>query len=138
MDNGPFVDDQDGDGYPDSWRLLRDAVPIVSGQVNFADYQHVMILHAGYGQESSRVVDDIWSVTYLQWKIQVHQLSLDTFTIVPEFEARGLDTMGVYTHEFGHLLGLPDLYSITTEQVGPWDLMARGAWNGKQIGRAHV
>ncbi|WP_455286161.1 hypothetical protein, partial [[Eubacterium] cellulosolvens] len=32
-DNGPFVDDRDGDGSPDSWRLLKDAVPMVANEV---------------------------------------------------------------------------------------------------------
>ena len=133
-DNGPFVDDQDSDGVPDSWRLLRDALPSVMKMVDLAQYQQVVLLHAGYGQESSRKQDDVWSVTYMQWTFGAQYQSIERFSIVPEFEARGLGTVGVYTHEFGHLLGLPDLYSNTVEQVGPWDLMARGAWNGNPAG----
>jgi M6 family metalloprotease-like protein len=133
-DNGPFVDDQDSDGYPDSWRLLRDALPTVMSQVDLAQFQQVVVYHAGYGQESSRVQDDIWSVTYMQWTMGASYTNIEKFSIVPEFEARGLGTIGVYTHEFGHLLGLPDLYDNVSEQVGPWDLMARGAWNGNPPG----
>jgi len=133
-DNGPFVDDQDSDGYPDSWRLLRDALPLVTKTVNLAEYQQIVVFHAGYGQESSRKQDDIWSVTYMHWTLETQYQSIEKFAIVPEFEARGLGTRGVYTHEFGHLLGLPDLYSNTVEQVGLWDLMARGAWNGNPPG----
>jgi len=134
VDNGPFVDDQDGDGYPDSWRLLRDAIPIAAKQVDVTAYQQVLILHAGYGEESSGNPDDIWSVTYLGWTVTTPQKIFKQHAIVPEFEARGFSTAGVNTHEFGHLLGLPDLYSTSTEQVGPWDLMARGAWNGQPAG----
>jgi len=133
-DNGPFIDDQDGDGYPDSWQLLKDAVPMIANEVDLTAYQQFFVLHAGYGQESSRKASDIWSVTYMRWTVDTPQRSFDQFAIVPEFEARGLETLGVYTHEFGHLLGLPDLYSSSMEQVGPWDLMARGAWNGKPAG----
>ncbi len=133
-DNGPFIDDQDGDSYPDSWQLLKDAAPIVAGEVDLTAYQHVLVLHAGFGQESSRVPSDIWSVTYLHWTVVTKERTFETFAIVPEFEARGLGTLGVNAHEFGHLLGLPDLYSTTVEQVGPWDLMARGAWNGNPAG----
>jgi len=133
-DNGPFIDCQNGDGYPDTWELLRDAAPIITNQVNLGEYQHVFVLHAGYGQESSRVPNDIWSVTYIRRMVETPQGTIDHFAVVPEFEARGLDTKGVYAHEFGHLVGLPDLYSRTAEEVGPWDLMARGAWNGNPPG----
>jgi len=134
MDNGPFVDDQDGDGYPDTWRMLRDAIPIISKQIDVTPYQQILVFHAGFGQESSRDPNDIWSVAYIRWTVNTAQRVFEQFAIVPEFEARGLATVGVNTHEFGHLLGLPDLYSSTVEQVGPWDLMARGAWNGKPAG----
>ena len=133
-DNGPFIDDLDGDGYPDSWRMLRDVAPLIDQQVDLKAYQQILILHAGYGQESSRKTDDIWSVTYLRMTVNTPKGVFSQFAVVPEFEARGLQTVGVYAHEFGHLLGLPDLYSTSTEQVGPWDLMARGAWNGKPPG----
>jgi M6 family metalloprotease-like protein len=133
-DNGPFIDDQDGDGYPDSWRLLRDVAPMIANQVDVTAYQQILILHAGYGQESSKISNDIWSVTYLDMTVTTPQRVFSQFAVVPEFEARGLQTVGVYTHEFGHLLGLPDLYSASLEQVGPWDLMARGAWNGQPAG----
>jgi len=133
-DNGPFIDDQDGDGYPDTWQLLRDAAPLIKDQVDPTAYEHIIVLHAGNGQESSRDPNDIWSVTYMRWTINTDQRDYERFAVVPESEARGLGTVGVYTHEFGHLLGLPDLYSSTMEQVGPWDLMARGAWNGRPAG----
>ena len=134
MDNGPFIDDQDGDGYPDSWKLLRDALPLISNEVNLADYEQVMILHAGYGQESSGSPSDIWSVAYIRWRMETIAGDIEKFAIIPEFEADGLGTLGVSAHEFAHLLGLPDLYSTSNEQVGPWDLMARGAWNGNPKG----
>jgi M6 family metalloprotease-like protein len=133
-DNGPFVDDQDGDGNPDTWRLLKDAIPTVAKQVNVTSYQQIVVLHAGYGQESSHNANDIWSVTYLGWTTNTPQGVFKQYAIVPELETRGLSTVGVYAHEFGHLLGLPDLYSSTIEQVGLWDLMARGAWNGQPPG----
>jgi len=133
-DNGPFVDCQNGDGYPDTWELLKDAAPLIVNEVNIIEYQHILVLHAGYGQESSRRPDDIWSVSYIRRTVETPQGSIDRFAVVPEFQARGLNTLGVYTHEFGHLLGLPDLYSRSTEEVGPWDLMARGAWNGNPPG----
>jgi immune inhibitor A len=40
--------------------------------------------------------------------------------------------LGVFSHEFGHFLGLPDLYdtSYRSAGIGDWCLMAGGSWNG--------
>jgi immune inhibitor A len=40
--------------------------------------------------------------------------------------------VGVFCHEFGHVLGLPDLYDTTyrSEGVGNWCLMGGGSWGG--------
>ncbi len=42
----------------------------------------------------------------------------------------GLIEIGVFSHEFGHALGLPDLYDTdySSSGVGDWCLMAGGSW----------
>ena len=43
-----------------------------------------------------------------------------------------MTTVGVYVHEYGHFLGLPDLYDTdyTSAGAGDWTVMAGGSWNG--------
>ena len=43
----------------------------------------------------------------------------------------GLIQIGVFSHEFGHALGLPDLYDTdySSDGVGSWCLMASGSWS---------
>lgn len=47
-------------------------------------------------------------------------------------------TIGVFCHEFGHDIGLPDeydtIYSGTGEPVGFYSLMSSGSWTGKPLG----
>jgi M6 family metalloprotease-like protein len=57
---------------------------------------------------------------------------------VPESESQDgylFGMTGVICHEFGHQLGLPDLYDTTPEEngngqgLGSWDIMSTGVWN---------
>ena len=57
------------------------------------------------------------------------------FTVVPESESGLADPLGVICHEYGHQLGLPDLYDTSTglATIGTWDLMDY-PWAGTQQG----
>lgn len=59
------------------------------------------------------------------------------YAIQPELEGNNnqfgdLVDIGVFTHEFGHIFGLPDLYDTdnSSEGLGNWCLMAGGSWGG--------
>ena len=66
---------------------------------------------------------------------------VSTYMVCPELPGSGncitdnICPMGVYAHEFGHVLGLPDLYDRDpsdgdSEGLGEWCLMASGSWLG--------
>lgn len=123
--------------------------------VNFADYDNdgdgtvdtVMIIHAGVGEESgsSAPANAIWSHS---WDLDSaadpeigdgtgHRTydgkTINGYTMQPEYVKNAGDTsIGVFCHEFGHVLGLPDLYDTTYETagVGEFSLMAGGSWLG--------
>ena len=107
----------------------------------------VFVVHAGPGgEETAPVSDDIISH---KWNLQGSYVSNDgiptevnEYTTEPEKWAglapytlpNELMSIGVFCHEFGHLLGLPDLYDTrndpaASEGVGEWDLMGSGNYN---------
>src|SRR5208337_3669531 len=131
------IDDADCSGQDQSFQIANDVVSQTEKDVNFNNYDYFVFVHSGDGEESSGVKNDVWSVTYLGgvW-IQTTSKSITKFSIIPEMEAGGAVPIGVYAHEFGHQLGLPDLYNIQTGRtiMGPWTLMDAGLWNGNPPG----
>ena len=58
-------------------------------------------------------------------------MSIDPFSIEPERFADGsLVSIGVFCHEYGHQLGMPDLYDTdySGNGLGLFCLMAAGSW----------
>nr|WP_044640036.1 immune inhibitor A domain-containing protein [Risungbinella massiliensis] len=100
---------------------------------------NLMLVHSGVGEEAGGgdlKEDAIWS----------HRWTLRQPTTIPGTNLKAFDYMiqpedgavGVFSHEYGHNLGLPDLYDTTGEgfgsPVGTWSLMSGGSWSGKIAG----
>ena len=131
------IDDADCSGSDQSWQIANDAAHLAQKDVSFQNYDYFVFVHSGYGEESSGVKNDVWSVTYLGGVlVPTNSKTLTRFNIDPELEAAGAVPNGVWCHEFGHNLGLPDLYNTSTGQtiMGPWELMDKGLWNGDPAG----
>jgi immune inhibitor A len=120
---------------------------------NFAPYDQnkdgyvdsVSVIHQGAGEETGAGDNNIWSCS---WDLNSAQafgdgtgevatndgVKVNSFIIQPEHQYPGtaLVTVGVYCHEYGHALGLPDLYDYGYDSsgLGDWSLMAGGSWNG--------
>ncbi|MGG5254154.1 immune inhibitor A domain-containing protein [Neobacillus sp. SM06] len=98
---------------------------------------HLQIIHSGMGQEAgggSLGDNAIWShrsaVFYDPDGLGKGLPGFYDYTMMPEDGATG-----VFAHEYGHDLGLPDeydtIYSGAGEAIGYWSIMASGSWAGK-------
>lgn len=94
---------------------------------------NLMLVHAGIGEETGEDADAIWSHRWTIGKpMEIPGTSLKAYDymIQPEDGAPG-----VFAHEYGHNLGLPDLYDTSGEghdsPVGAWSLMSSGSHTGK-------
>lgn len=109
------------------------------GNLNEPDgvIDHLMVLHAGVGEEAgggNLGSDAIWSHRWNLgglYKIPGTNYKAYDYTIEPEDGAAG-----VFAHEFGHDLGLPDEYDTdytapSGEPISMWSIMSSGSWAGK-------
>lgn len=120
--------------------LVVEAVNAANVSIDFSLYDtdsdgyvdHVMIVHAGNDEAVSGNSTNIWSHRgYLEaYKVTVDNKIVDNYMMLAE-----TDPLGVFCHEFGHDLGLPDLYDTdySSHGIGEWDLMSSGNWLGGGI-----
>ena len=139
----PRTHDFYADGLSSDYSTLaRDAIAVATtAGFNFSSYDHVMIYHAGEGAETANSPSNyIWSAYLPAGSVGGPAASGKTFdgvTFVPESEFFGVDPLGVICHEYGHQLGLPDLYNTADNQsavVGYWSLMDTGIYIGSPLG----
>jgi len=151
QDYSYYVAGQRGFGnYPNNaQKLVEDAVSAADPLVDFSLYDNdndgtvdaLFVVHSGPGYEATGNTNDIhshaWGITpQLRDGVTVSGYSME-----PElFNTAGeLIRMGVFGHEFGHVLGLPDLYDTdySSRGLGRWSMMAGGSWNNGQLTPAH-
>ncbi|MEW6379586.1 MAG: M6 family metalloprotease domain-containing protein [bacterium] len=145
-----YLGGQSGLGsYPtNAQKLAEDAVIAADPYVDYRLYDNngdgevdsLFILHAGACAEASTNPDAyIWSH---RWEME-HPPVLDGmrfrgYSMEPEYtRSPGDSTIGVFCHEYGHELGLPDLYDVGHsggEGIGNWGVMGGGSWNGNPSG----
>jgi M6 family metalloprotease-like protein len=144
--------------------LVYEAVQMADAAgFNFAPYDSdgdcnvdvVNVIHQGAGAEVSGSPDtNIWSHSWNLYSAQYYGRShygvyttndtcpaggyvkVNAYVIQPETYGSGMTTVGVFAHEFGHALGILDLYDTdgSSGGVGKWSLMAGGSWCGVSRG----
>lgn len=132
-------------------RIFTDAVAAadLDETLDFSDYDEIVIFHAGSQWQVSLNFFRFYDIP----SATIPELALEFYTGIPYILANaGTDTIreasinsemarvddymvgeiGTVVHEFGHNLGLPDLYDYTgwSNGVGAWDLMCTGGWVG--------
>jgi len=141
--------------YPENAQgLVIEAIRAADPIVDFSQYAkdgvvpNLFVVHTGTGAEWSAAPDLLWSHssnlsdgTGLDG-YTVDGVKLDNYAMMPEVggDLTGFlgavsgpypATVGVYAHEYGHVLGLPDQYDYGYESngTGNFSLMAGGSWN---------
>ncbi len=123
--------------------LFRDAVEEGDGDINFGDYDAIIVIHAGANLQSDIDFDTPNDIpSFFAQLGDEHRFTVDggatiiaEGSVVPETAMQDGFIGGisaVLAHEFGHQLGLCDLYNTYTggSAVGFWDLMDSGGQLG--------
>ncbi len=137
-----YVDGNNGfNSYPtNAQRMAEDAILLADPNVDYSQFDNdgngtadgVFIVHAGPGAESTGSDNDIWSHAWsTSYTMSLDGITISRYTTEPEEMSGQLITQGVFSHEYGHFLGLPDLYDTdySSSGLGQWSLMAGGSWN---------
>ena len=126
--------------------------------INWADYDSdndgyvdfVYVIYAGKGQADGGTSETIWPhnwsvvsarqsgyCTYEAAQCTVGGKKLDNYAMSGEMSGNSLGGIGTLCHEFGHVMGLPDLYDTdygtnynNCLTPNDWDVMDGGSYNG--------
>ena len=138
--------------------FIIDILEQANADIDFSEYDNdnddivdgLMIVFPGLGaDEDGADSNHIWPHMSTLWQDNVPYsgvydgVSFSKYAVCPEqrkigsSSSREIRPIGVFAHEFGHVLGLPDLYerssddeTAISEGIGEWCLMASGSWNG--------
>lgn len=139
-----YVDNQNGFGtYPNNiQKLVEDVVyraaadPEITwssfdnDEDNIIDY--VVIVHAGAESAYTGKTTDLWAHVWAIDPIIMWGYKFQYYATVSEYMSSPSDAQrtGIDSHEFGHLLGLPDLYDYSgnSNGAGYFSIMAHGSW----------
>lgn len=129
-----------------AWNLVKEAMELaISDGVDFSQYKvngvipNIIVCYAGLGEATGGDENTIWPHTA---ELTGYYSTLNGFTVKSYFlgnELYGTSTsnmvmgMGVFVHEFSHVLGLPDLYDTTSSYsydypFGYWSVMDVGCY----------
>ena len=127
--------------------MVREAVAKLDSEIDFSVYDidkdgyidGIYMVYPGYAQSNGGGEDTIWPHKSTAYSSDTFDgVKIGTYACSSELLGNsGTDKCGIGTfcHEFGHVVGLPDLYDTDYEvngqaiHPGPWNLMAGGNHN---------
>ena len=158
-DTGDPEEDEGDDQYATD--AVAEACILANQQysgLNFADYDSdsdgyvdfVYVIYAGKGQADGGAATTIWPhnwsvqsaitsgyCTYTKAQCTIDGKKLDNYAMSGELSGSSLGGIGTLCHEFGHVMGLPDLYDTeygtnykNGVTPGDWNIMDGGSYNG--------
>lgn len=98
----------------------------------------ILVIYAGMGQNDGGDRNTIWpnqaSLTIYEHKpVTVSSngkdFIIDKYGCIPEYGRTTYATFGTICHEFGHCLGLPDIYYDNLSILENWDIMDHGNYS---------
>lgn len=119
--------------------IVHKALQAFENDVDYGEYDSnadgcidwLMIVHSGPDQAVTRNEKDIWS--HFEFYLPQDRQLYDGMSAWGAIVISAWSPIGMYAHEFGHALGLPDLYSFGPPNrsiIGFWSLMDYGSWSG--------
>jgi len=131
-------------------KMVYEACKAADILVNFSNFDYdldgyvdnVYIYYAGKGEADGGVENTIWphswSLVASRDTLTLDGKKIDAYACSGELNGRTgrMTGMGTFTHEYSHILGLPDMYDVDYEKyngeafdLNYWSLMAYGAYN---------
>lgn len=141
--NDRYGDDKNAQG------MVVEACTLLDDEIDFSKYDsdndgyvdNVYIIFAGQGENSYGPSTAIWPH---QWELKdsnseitLDGVTINTYGCCNEWQKLTPEGIGTFTHEFCHVLGLPDLYSYSSRSAdtrvtpGDWDVMDSGSYNNQ-------
>lgn len=129
--------------------MVSEACVLADNDVDFSQFDMnndgivdaVHVIFAGAGEASTGESDAIWPHRWSIYPSDGFNITFDgvrlkDYSCSAEKMGSGMDGIGTICHEFGHVLGLPDLYDTDYEgsggratAVNTWSIMASGSYN---------
>lgn len=128
--------------------MIIEACRQLDDQIDFSIYDNdgdgvvdnVYVFYAGQGEASGGPDESVWphswELSSAHKDLKLDGVTIDRYACSNEWEGSRPDGIGTFTHEFSHVMGLPDLYttnynSYMTLTPGSWSVMDYGPYNNE-------
>ena len=133
-----------GQMISDACKLAHDSLGIDFSQYDYNDdgeVDFVYVIYAGYAESYGASSNTIWphaaNLTDMGVSCYLKGKHVQRYACSCELKystGTQLEGIGTFCHEFGHVLGLPDMYNTYQQnriQLGSWDIMDVGTYNNE-------